>query len=305
MCLQDVAGLAHFVVHRLCVYWSAGQRNLEDILYAAACSEMAPSGSGGNKTFSTLADAQEFSLSSGGGVSSTNRPKEAFFGPTSGLGASMGAENPSMLTRVNGGAVRSAGGSFLQALLHEISNRIDVVVCVQGLCEGISVESLTEDSGVADLCARIVEPFCKRFEAAVVAGTVPIVLKHTVKALVKCDVPPIKPLDFIADCVLPHILNAILQKNKELEYTVGAAYLADDQVLTVLERVRDLVNLCFNQDMARHLKICLSDQAALSRSKWFMERYVLLLPFRLCFCSFTLVPCTVFCELYSFAIFFN
>lgn len=239
-----MTGLAHFVVHRLCVYWSAEQRNLEDIVYAAAVAE-APH------------HAKSFTEAMSSAGDHSHRTGLLF------------TANNSLLTRLTGPA---NGGSFLQALLNEISNRLDVVIYVQSLCEGISVESLTQDSGVADLCARVVEPFCRRFEAAVVSGTMPIVLKFTLRALVRCETTPIKPLDFIADCILPHILSTILTKNKVAEETTGSA-LSPDQVQIILDRVRDMVNLCFNQDVARHLKICLSDQAALSRSKWFIERY--------------------------------
>ena len=176
----------------------------------------------------------------------------------------------SLLKRLSS-TTHASGGSFLQALLNEITSRLDVVVFIQSLCDGISVESLTQDSGVADLCARVVEPFCRRFEAAVVSGSMPIVLKHTLKALVRCESSPIKPLDFIADSILPHILNTIVAKNKFAE-SLNRPTLTDDQVQVILDRVRDLVNLCFNQDVARHLKICLSDQAALSRSKWYIEK---------------------------------
>lgn len=176
----------------------------------------------------------------------------------------------SLLKRLSS-TTHASGGSFLQALLNEITSRLDVVVFIQSLCEGISVESLTQDSGVADLCARVVEPFCRRFEAAVVSGAMPIILKHTLKALVRCEGSPIKPLDFIADSILPHILNAIVAKNKFAE-SLNRPTLTDEQVQVILDRVRDLVNLCFNQDVARHLKICLSDQAALSRSKWYIEK---------------------------------
>lgn len=265
-----MTGLAHFVVHRLCVYWSAEQQQLEEILHAAAAAE-APHHA------RSFADAMAGASSSSGGASGSKG------GGGTGTGGRLSAgvaaartggllftANNSLLTRLSGPA-NASGGSFLQALLHEISTRLDVVVYVQSLCEGISVESLTQDSGVADLCARVVEPFCRRFEAAVVSGTMPIVLKFALRALVRCEATPIKPLDFIADCILPHILSTILARNKVAEETVGSA-LGAEQVQIILDRVRDMVNLCFNQDVARHLKICLSDQAALSRSKWFIER---------------------------------
>lgn len=247
--LQDVAGLAHFVVHRLCVYWSAEQRMLEETVFTAAQTEAPQHGR-------SFHDALQHSHA--GGASGA--------APKTGLLFS----SQSLLKRLSS-ATHASGGSFLQALLNEITSRLDVVVFIQSLCEGISVESLTQDSGVADLCARVVEPFCRRFEAAVVSGAMPIVLKHTLKALVRCEGSPIKPLDFIADSILPHILNAIVAKNKFAE-SLNRPTLTDDQVQVILDRVRDLVNLCFNQDVARHLKICLSDQAALSRSKWYIEK---------------------------------
>lgn len=242
--------MAHFVVHRLCVYWSADQRHLEEIVLAAATAE-APSHSPAQAA-RNLADTLN------------NSDAKA--------GLLFTSDNRSLLTRLTG-APTSSGVSFLHALLTEIAGRLDVVVYVQSLCGGISVESLTEDSGVADLCARVVEPFCRRFEAAVVSGTMPIVLVHTLRALVGCERSPIKPLDFIADCVLPHILNTIVEQNKIAETALGAC-LSDDQVLTILDRIKDMVNLCFNQGVPKHLMICLSDQAALSRSKWYIERLV-------------------------------
>jgi hypothetical protein len=250
LCEQDVKGLAHFVVHRLCVYWSADQRHLEDIVHTAATAE-APQHSPSHAAQS-LADT----------LSNTADAKS---------GLLFTAGNRSLLARLSGANHSSSGGSFLHALLTEVACRLDVVVYVQSLCGGISVESLTEDSGVADLCARVVEPFCRRFEAAVVSGTMPIVLIHTLRALVRCERSPIAPLDCITDCVLPHILNTIVEQNKIAETTLGAC-LSDEQVITILDRVRDLVNMCFNQGVPKHLKICLSDQAALSRSKWFIER---------------------------------
>lgn len=230
-------------MHRLCVYWSADQRHLEDIVFTSATAEAPQRGHNVTEVLSAGGDTRSGVL----------------FSPTA-----------SLLTRVNGSLI-SSGGSFLQALLTEVAGRLDVVVYVQSLCGDISVESLTEDSGVADLCARVVEPFCRRFEAAVVAGTMPIVLKHTLRALVRCTASAVKPLDFIADCILPHILNAIVEQNKIAETTLGAC-LSDEQVVTILDRVRDMVNMCFNQGVAKHFKVCLSDQAALSRSKWFIER---------------------------------
>lgn len=241
---QDVKGLAHFVAHRLCVYWSADQRHLEDIVFAAAKAESPRHSSSFREAITTNMAADH----------------------KAGL---LFNSQHSLLSRL--GNANTGAGSFLQALLSEIASRMDVVVYVQSLCGGISVESITEDSGVADLCARVVEPFCRRFEAAVVSGTMPIVLKHTLRALVRCETAPIKPMDFIVDTMLPHILTTIVEQNKIAEKAIGVC-LSDEQIDTILDRVRDMVNMCFNQEIARHLKICLSDQAALSRSKWYIER---------------------------------
>jgi hypothetical protein len=230
-------------VHRLCVYWSAEQRHLEDIIFTAATAESTQH----SRSFSDIINSDAHGKS--------------------GL---LVSSQQSLLTRLSGPTGRPSG-SFLQALLTEVANRLDVVVYVQSLCGGISVETLTEDSGVADLCARVVEPFCRRFEAAVVAETMPIVLKHALRALVRCEASAVKPLDFLSDCILPHILNTIVDQNKIAETTLGAC-LSDEQIETILDRVRDMVNMCFNQSVAKNFKICLSDQAALSRSKWFIER---------------------------------
>ena len=229
--LQDVKGLAHFIVHRLCVYWSAEQRQLEDIVCAAAVAESS--------------QYQKNSRHSGQLVQSSVR------------------DHSSTTTHTS--------VSFLQTLLDEISTRLDVVVYIQSLCEGISIESLTEDSGVSDLCARVVEPFCRRFEAAVVLNTMPISLKHTICALVKCEDSNITPYDFLSTCMLPHILNAIVEQNKYASNNLDVC-LSDAQLETILDRVRELVGMCLSQDPVRHRKVCLSDQAALSRSKWFIER---------------------------------
>jgi len=231
---SDVAGLAHFAAHRLCVYWSADQAHLEGMVRAAAAAEAS--------LLSGLSGSEDMSMGRHVG----------------GMGIDMGVGMSSL-----------PGGSFLRALLGQVTRRLDVVSFLQTLA-GSASHGLTENSGVADICTRVVEPFCRRLEAAVDTDTVPAALVHTIKALLGCESSPIKPRDFLAECAVPHILNALLGENRQAEERGEA--MALEQLLVVVDRVRDMVNVCFDQEVSRQVQICLSDQAALSRSKWFVER---------------------------------
>ena len=275
-------------MHRLCVFWSVDQSVLENIILCAAqmATAAARGGGGLNTTAQSLGDADAAVVA--GAVE--DRYTSALGGHYTGAGVAggFGGRGDSLLIMhdhndendtFHAGIGAPAGQlSFLPALLQEVSRRIDVAAYMQSLCADISIESLTEDSGMADLCARIVEPFCKRLEAAAAEGGVPSALRHTLRALNRCDRSLIKPRDMLVECLIPHIISALVKKNQQMEHARGASF-EYDQMQSIVDRVKDLLYLCFDQELAQGFTVCLSDQAAISRSKWFIERYA---AFRTC-----------------------
>jgi hypothetical protein len=158
--------------------------------------------------------------------------------------------------------------SFLGLLLRDLTRRVDVVGFVLGLCEDMSIDNLTADSGVSDLCARIVEPLFRRLEVAFTLGHAPVALRGAIRVLSKPGDFGISASQFLSHCVLPHATNFIRQKSRRGE----EMKLNSELVNSLVERVRDLLQSCFDELLARKMQLCLSDAAALSRSKWLIAR---------------------------------
>lgn len=287
---QDVYSFAHFIVHRLCVYWSCDQRIFEGIILQCSLPMRVSVNAGG------IIDSVDDIWEAEGGYEPFGFSQSASTAPTFGghyttrthlLAASLGEaggdaqETGSSFATLYGAGCRSV--SFLQALLHEIARRSDVVAFFQHLCEDIRVESLTEESvGIADLSARIVEPFCKRLEAAIAEGIIPHILLYTLRALAAATANPMRqrkgsnllvtPYQFMCDCIIPHMVATVMKKNAKLEKIYGIS-LAAEPMFMILDRVSDLLRICFDQSVDKQrIQICLSDQAAISRSKWFIGR---------------------------------
>lgn len=164
--------------------------------------------------------------------------------------------------------------SFVNCLLNEISSRIELISFIKSLCNNISIDKLNERSGSTEICIKIIEPFFNNFESTITAGFIPQLLKQTILALSKFDNISISPKSFLAYIVFPHIKFIVIKKNNELlnSYEHNKNWLNDDQMYILINIIRDMLNLSLGQDIPHKTQNSLSEHAALSRSKWLIER---------------------------------
>ncbi len=284
--------------------------------------------------------------------------------------------------------------TLLSYVTHELCSREDVSSFVHYLCAdiaGMTFHSAANDiiptgrdgniiagtgssttgasnsniASIPDLCARIVEPLCRKLEGAALSGSWPCSLRCAMSALAaaakvnNANVTTnsgrdahagavgsvgISPLDILCDAVVPEVISVLLLKNwksqqyqtlhgrkirtsidgilgvralqtpKQQSAAIGTAdsiyssipfpsvsnnpsdtphtvavpaaaadissedlhhdrYRNEELIIVMIQRVRDLLFLCFDQDLGEHgMNLCLSDTAALARSKWCLQR---------------------------------
>jgi hypothetical protein len=197
---------------------------------------------------------------------------------------------------------------LLAALLEQVRCRVDVVAFMTTLCQDIDVtDRVRADSSVSELGAAIVEPLSRRFEHAIVSEAIPPIIRELLYMLsgTPCGV---RPEDFLsalfAERLERHLsaklgpltagfrslARKIQYNGADLDASHGQQYrsrpslLMDSRAsgsmsvtindaLTLISRVRDLLDLCFDRTPVGQTSLCLADTAALSRSKHILGRY--------------------------------
>jgi hypothetical protein len=248
---QELEQFSHFVVHRLCNYISTHQTVLESILYKAAQQKASVSRTTLKIEYT---DCRARNSTETKGVS-----RDSF--------SDGNAEEIVVVEEVLG-----SPSSFLGMLLRDLTRRVDVVAFVLGMYEDMNIDSLTINSGVADLCAQVVEPLCRRLEAAFTSGQAPAALRGALRVLSKPGVFGISASQLLSHCVVPQAANFILQKNRRGDELSWSVSMNADHINVLVDRVRDLLHSCFDDLSSKKLQLCLSDAAALSRSKWLIAR---------------------------------
>jgi hypothetical protein len=174
--------------------------------------------------------------------------------------------------------------ALFMLLLKEVASREEVTAFVWHLCAAADVNSVASDSDVADLCAKVVEPFCRRLEAAFSASYAPPTLIAALRVLSQHQsVSDITPPQMLCGCVVSGLCDYIRQFNARNEASRERS-MSDEHLEVVTGRVKDLLLACFDlQEVSNEmrgdsrnagpLKLSLSDYAALSRSKWLLSRY--------------------------------
>lgn len=178
--------------------------------------------------------------------------------------------------------------SFLAFLLQELAQRMDLMAFFHSLCQDLPEHDLHQrDSEVpiVDLCALIVEPICMKLEQVLLSKgslAIPSALKYTLLALHRGSEGsvdwvrhgPVKR--FLAQALTEYLPVYFQQKFKGISNNIhndaSNMMLSDGNYNVMVDRVKDLFYLCFDQDVGKKLQLCLSDTAALSRSKWLITR---------------------------------
>jgi hypothetical protein len=169
---------------------------------------------------------------------------------------------------------------FLSHMLQELSVRYDFLAFFHLLCEDLHFDTaLGVDSDIANLCFRVVEPICAKLEVVLLSGSIPAGLRYTLLALQQGSqgsdsLSHFNIKKFLAQCINTHIANLLSAFNKHTMET-GSTALSEYNCNLMINRVQYLFNLCFDQDVGKKLQLCLSDTAALARSKWLVTRSVI------------------------------
>ena len=240
--------MTFLIIHRFCASWSSDPSAIETLIKAAAKSKK-------------VVKNPKFSISS-----STKAPQTESW------------------SHHQQQYLRSSNVPHLLSLISkEMSTRVEVVAFIRVICAGISMESISHDIGVADLCGKVVEPICRRLEAAAsgLSHSFPSLLRIALVAVAKEDSAGLRPVDLLADCIIPNVKSFLMDAGG-LDIRNNMADLEDDQLsstaynhlLAATSRIIDLLCLCLDQIPSKNLNLCLSDTAALSRSKWFVARCI-------------------------------
>jgi hypothetical protein len=153
-------------------------------------------------------------------------------------------------------------------LLYELYCRPEIIAFLEGLVPRLSTEALSADSGVADICSKIVEPICARLHSATEQNSVPFLLKIILRAIHCHSNNLIHSEDFLSIILTPYVCNSLI--DNQFQHGLGM----DSTSQHIVNRVHDLLFACFDQSLGRKLQLSLSDSAALSRSRWFIARSV-------------------------------
>jgi hypothetical protein len=151
-------------------------------------------------------------------------------------------------------------------LLYELYCRPEIIAFLESLVPRLSTEALSVDSGVADICSKIVEPICARLHLATEQNSVPFLLKIILHAIQCHSNNLIHSEDFLSIILTPYVCNSLI--DNQIQRGLGM----DSASQHIVNRVHDLLFACFDQSLGRKLQLSLSDSAALSRSRWFIAR---------------------------------
>lgn len=250
---QDLGVFAHVLVNRIFSQWSCDQKQLEAVLDLLLQPEQPKSSIQQAINVGSLLYAQEKEEGKGNAY---HLSIGDFAQALTSFKTSM-APSPSPM---------------LIYILYEIVCRVDVVAFVEHLCSDMIVDTLVINSNVSEICSTIVEPLCSKLENAIDASQIPDILVYVMKLLAKYYHQNIHPKEFLASFLVPFVVNTITIVHKKKEEN-GNPTLDDHHLNVVVHRVKDLLMLCFDQSAAeKKLQLCLSDTAALSRSKWMLTR---------------------------------
>lgn len=165
-------------------------------------------------------------------------------------------------------------------LLYEVYCRPEIVVFLEALVPRLSNDlGLSPESGVADICAQIVEPLCSRLFDLVEKKAVPSLLRTVLRAINNhhCNSHmgsygssgssrEIHAEDFLSAIITPYACNALIDAQMQRGLNM------DTGMQQIVNRVRDLLWASFDHDVGKKLQLSLSDSAALSRSRWLIAR---------------------------------
>ena len=272
--------LARIVVSRLCCHWSSDHCRLEFIIERAAVSH--------RKT------------AAGGAILPSN---------TSNAGGHRPYSSSSNLSFV----LQSQTQSFLMLIIEEIFRRPEVIAYLRHIADALDENSLvfaletnveleslegvsalignanssSSDVGggsIGNLCLSIIEPLCKRLESTATADAVPMAIRGLVRALsrVNCGVSAeqvlsehlVRGIFRWVRQLLPSQIDDVQSSNFYDVNSQHQSFMVKEDENDLIERLQRLVRMCFGAEQSIPLTLCLSDTAALSRSKWVMSRYV-------------------------------
>lgn len=151
-------------------------------------------------------------------------------------------------------------------LLYELYGRPEIIAFLEALVPRVTTESLSPDSGVADICSKIVEPICTRLYETTERQQVPILLKVILRAIHRHHHHALHAEDYLSIILTPYVCNALVDNH------VQRGLHMDPASQHIVSRVRDLLYACFDPHVGKKLQLSLSDSAALSRSRWFIAR---------------------------------
>lgn len=151
-------------------------------------------------------------------------------------------------------------------LLYELYGRPEIIAFLEALVPRVTTESLSPDSGVADICSKIVEPICTHLYEATERQQVPVLLKVILRAIHRHHHHALHAEDYLSIILTPYVCNALVDNH------VQRGLHMDPASQHIVNRVRDLLFACFDPHVGKKLQLSLSDSAALSRSRWFIAR---------------------------------
>jgi len=131
---------------------------------------------------------------------------------------------------------------------------------------------------LTELAFKVVEPICRRLEATIAAGTFPDRIQSCIVTLQRCG-HFLTPNAILAEFIVPHVMRYLsirLQHMCENEVDESdPLHALNSRIHThLVQKLRYAFLLTFdviNNDESNH-GLCLSDSAALSRSKWYVSR---------------------------------
>ena len=151
--------------------------------------------------------------------------------------------------------------TFLNALIDEIGLSVEIVSFIEYICSTtIDLETITAESRIGDLCSLVVEPICQRLDSAANSGMIPMLLLQTTAAVTKVK-GRLTAEDIFTEVLIPRIVNRTFS----------------DRIKSnpmIISRVVNLLCKCFGRNYRSSIVLSLSDTAALSRSKWLVNRFL-------------------------------
>jgi hypothetical protein len=139
---------------------------------------------------------------------------------------------------------------------------VEIVSFIEYICSAaIDLETITAESRIGDLCSLVVEPLCQRLDSAAKSGMIPMLLVQTTAALSKVK-GRLSAEDIFTEVLIPRIVNRAFNSDRVKSNPM------------IVSRVVNLLCKCFGRNHKSSIVLSLSDTAALSRSKWLVNRFL-------------------------------